>query len=190
MVTPDGLRPAAVGGCLALFSAVLSLQYMESWDPSCLLPFKKSSSFMWIYSFKCKYIPNSTIHSSASSLLWHYASERPAVPCCLSSSPFCPQLETGKTCCSVPVHESHWKLWWEQIKIAHENAIKISSSLAECQNRVTVTKGNPMLHPKGSSQLPNVFLEETLSQKQVGHSFVFSSGRVKLGNQHNCFLLN
>lgn len=75
-------------GSFALFSAVLSLQHMENWDSLRLLPFEKSSFIMWIYSFKWKCIPNSTIHSSASSLLWHYASERPAVPCCLNSQQY------------------------------------------------------------------------------------------------------
>lgn len=155
-----------------LFSLLFFPLYMETWDCLCLLPYKKSSSIMWIYSFKWKYIPNSTIHFSASSLLWHYASERPAVPSCLSSSPFCPQLETGKTCCSVPVHESHWKLWWVWIKIAHENVIKTSSSLAECQQQGKSPKGIQCYIPKDpASYLMSFWRRHCPKSKSATHLY-------------------
>lgn len=119
----------------SLYRNLLSLKYTL-----CLLPFKKSSSIMLIYSFKQKFIPDGVTHSSAPSPRWHHTSEKLPVPCCLSSSLFtrvAPDSRLAKLAAlgfqlPAPVRESHWKLLWAWIKLAHENILK-SSSLAKCQ---------------------------------------------------------
>lgn len=129
-------------GTFTLFSAVLfPLTHGKPLSPkcaSCLLPFKKSCSVTPIYPFKRKFIPNSVTHSSGPSPHWHYTSERLPVSRCLGSSFFTPVLREAKLSAlrfqlPAPAHESHWKLLWVCIKIAHENILKSSSSSAKCQ---------------------------------------------------------